>query len=332
MHQSENKKDQQHENVFPLIPEGDFYFQKGVEAFQKRNFEGAIKWLRKAIEMAPEDPLYQCQMSVIYTEIGAYHAANQLLTKVLQFSGDDCIDCYYLLANNYAHLGLLNDAKKYANSYLDKDPDGEFKEAAESLIEMVDIDEEDDEWFTDEEDELLIYQETVFYHIEKCEWEKALTLLDEMKTLFPGHPLIKHDYTQALFFSGYQDDAIKMEMELLEEDPNSLNSHINMAIFSYESGNITQYETHIQTLRNVYPLHEQLQLRVAITFARTGLYQEAYDRFRKLAKGTSKNHLSFYKYYSIAAYKLGEPSKALSLWEEGCRRHPDLSKQDGPWG
>lgn len=329
MYHTENKTNQQ-ENVFPLIPEGDFYFKKGVEAFQKRNFEGAIKWLRKAIEMEPEDPLYQCQMSVIYTEIGAFHTANQLLTKVLQSSGNDYTDCYYLLANNYAHLGLLNDAKKFANSYLDKEPDGEFHEAAENLIEMVDID-EDDEWLNDGEDDLLIYQETVFYHMENCEWDKALPLLKEMITLFPDYPLVKHDYTQALFFSGFQDEAVKMETEHLEQEPNSLHSRINLAIFSYELGNITEYETHIQALENVYPLHEQLRLRIAITFARTGRYREASTRFRRLAKSTIKNYLSYYKYYSITSYRLGEPSKALSLWEEGCKRHPGLSNQDGPW-
>ncbi|MFD2750338.1 tetratricopeptide repeat protein [Virgibacillus siamensis] len=330
MNMHQNKTYQHQENVYPLIPEGDFYFQKGVEAFQKRNFEGAIKWLRKAIEMVPADPLYQCQMSIIYTEIGAYHTANQLLTKVLESSGSDYTDCYYLLANNYAHLGLLNDAKKYANSYLEKEPDGEFHEAAEQLIEMVDID-IDDDWLTDEEDEFLIYQETVFYHLENDDWDKALPLLEEMTTLFPGHPLVSHDYSQALFYSGYQDEAVTMETDKLEQDPNSLYSHINLAIFSYELGNITKYESHIQALKNVYPLHEQLRLRIAITFAQTEMYQEAYSRFRGLAKSTAKNYLSYYKYYSISAYRIGEPSKALSLWEEGCKRHPGLSKQDGPW-
>ena len=117
MAQVKNKAKEKSNNIIPFIPEGDFYFTKGVEAFQNRKFNIAVKWMKKAIEAKPNDPLYQCQMSVIYTEIGAYHAANQLLTNVLQST--EYTDCYYLIANNYAHLGLLNDAEKYVNLYLE---------------------------------------------------------------------------------------------------------------------------------------------------------------------------------------------------------------------
>lgn len=331
MQHSEDKTDGRQDNVIPFIPDGNFYFTKGVDAFQKRKFDTAIKWLNKAIEMAPEDPLYKCQMSIVYTEVGAYHTANQLLTKVLHASGDQHADCYYLLANNYAHLGLLNDAKKYAQSYLDKEPDGDFYDEAEQLLELIDIDEDESDRELEEEDDLLIYQETVFHHMENREWDQALPLLVEMMTLFPNHTLTKHDYTHALFFSGYEDEAIQMELDLLGEQPHSLHTHINLAVFYFELGKTKAYQMHIQILLNVYPIHEQQKLRVAVTLARTGEILEAYKRFRTLSKGIVKNHKSYYKWYSYAAYQLGEPSRALSLWEEGCKKHPALSEENGPW-
>ncbi len=324
-------KEDKIDNIIPFIPEGDFYFTKGVEAFQKRKFDIAIKWMKKATEMKPEEPLYKCQMSIIYTEIGAYHAANQLLTSVLQSS--DYIDCYYLIANNYAHLGLLNDAKKYANSYLEKEPDGDFTEEAKSLLELIDIDEEEDDedWNLEDEDELLIYQETAFYHIENMEWEKAIPIIEEMMLIFPEYMMAKHDYTQALFFTGRKQEAIDMELDILAENPNSLYSHINLSLYYYEIGMEQEYEKHIQALLNIYPIHVQQKLRIAVTLARTGLYQEAYPRFRMLPKEKVMSHLSYFKWYSAAAYQNGDPSKALALWEEGCRKHPKLSKEEGPW-
>src|SRR5699024_8668211 len=119
-------------------------------------------------------------------EIGEYHTANQLLNDVLQLTEDDYPDCYYLLANNYAHLGLLQDAKKYALSYLDNEPDGDFSDEVRQLLELVDID-EDDDINIEKEDELLIYQESLFYHMENLEWKKALPLVEEMVSLFPEH-------------------------------------------------------------------------------------------------------------------------------------------------
>ncbi|TRM13111.1 hypothetical protein FH966_16115 [Lentibacillus cibarius] len=320
------------ENIIPFVPDGDFYFTKGVEAFQKRKFEIAIKWLQKAVDANPTNPLYKCQLSIVYTEIGSYHIANELLNEVLETSGDQYTDCYYLLANNYAHLGLLNDAKKYAESYLDKDPDGDMREDAEHLIDlmMVDEEQEDDDWEFEEEDELLIYQETVFFHMEHQAWDKALPLLEEMMTLFPGRENIRHDYAYTLFFAGYRDDAIDMEYSLLAESPESLSSHINLAVFYHELHR-EEHKKHINALLNVYPIHEQQKLRIAVTFAQTGVHDEAFKRFRAINEEKVKNHLSYYKWYSITAYKLHMCSKALSIWKKGCRRHTELADESVPW-
>src|SRR5699024_4706370 len=131
------KEQSKHNNIISFIPDGDFYFSKGIEAFQKRKFELSLKWLKKAIETSPDDSLYNCQLSIVYTEIGSYHAANKLLHHVLQKHDDP--DCYYLLANNFAHLGLLADTSKYARLYLEKVPDGEFTEEAYALLDLIDF-------------------------------------------------------------------------------------------------------------------------------------------------------------------------------------------------
>ncbi|SET10452.1 Tetratricopeptide repeat-containing protein [Oceanobacillus limi] len=325
---------QKRNNLIPFIPDGDFYFTKGVEAFRKKKFEVALKWMNKAVEAVPKDPLYQCQMSIIYTEIGSYHKANQILTDVLQTSGNQYVDCYYLLANNYAHLGLLNDARKYAKSYLDLEPNGDFSEEAKSLIELMEFEDDDEEEDfgppLEDEDELLIYQETAFYHLEHKEWEKALLVLEEMQTLFPEHKTIKHEYAHALFFDGEKEEAIKMEEDNIQEDPFNLYSHTNLATFYYET-NQEAYQLHIRALLNVYPIHEQQKLRIATTLARTGYFEEAYTRFRMLSKAVVKSHISYYRWYSLAAFQLGEIDKANSIWQEGGRKHPVLAHESAPW-
>lgn len=327
MEKIKEKQSKIQSNLIPFIPEADFYFTKGIEAFQKRKFDIAIKWIKKALEMKPDDPLFQCQMSIIYTEIGIYHAANQLLTNVLQTS--DYVDCYYLLANNYAHLGLLNDAKKYVNLYLEKEPQGDFSEDAKQLLRIIDFEDEED-WELEDEDDLLIYQETAFYHMENLEWEKAVAIIEEMMTLFPEHIIVKHDYTQALFFLGREEEAIQMEKEILKEQPNSLYSYSNLALYYYEL-NKQESKTYIQALLNVYPINEQQKLKIAVTLSRTGHYDEAYRRFRSIVKERVKGHPSYYRWFSTAAYNKGEEIKSFHLWQEGCKKHPKLQTETAPW-
>ncbi|GAA0446458.1 hypothetical protein GCM10008983_25390 [Lentibacillus halophilus] len=319
------------ENIVPFIPDGDFYFKKGVDAFQKHKFDRAVKWLQKAIEEKPDNPLYQCQLSIIYTETGSYHTANQILLNVLETSGDSYVDCYYLLANNCAHLGQLHDAKEYAESYINKNPNGELREDAEQLMALVDNDDSDEnDEESGQEDEQLTYHEMVCHHMERQEWDKALPLLEDMSTLFPEDDHVRHDYAYALFFAGYGEKALGMEQTWLEEDPESLHARGNLAVFYDARQQHDACQHHINMLRNVYPVQEQQKLRIAVTFAQTGQYDEAYTRFRSI-NDQQMDLMSYYKWYSTAAYQLEKPTKAFSIWEKGCERHPELADEKRPW-
>src|SRR5690606_17149790 len=122
-----------------------------------------------------------------------------------------------------------------------------------------------------------------------------------------------------------------VELKLMEEEPNSLYRLTNLALFYHELNEKKNSETFVRVLKNIYPMHEQQKLKIATTLARTGNYNEAYLRFRSISKGKVKNHSSYYRWYSKTHYHLGEPSKALALWKEGCHLHPHLAKEKGPW-
>ncbi|UOQ48259.1 tetratricopeptide repeat protein [Gracilibacillus caseinilyticus] len=321
-------------NIIPFIPEGDFYFSKGIEAYQKQKFDLSLKWFQKAMEEKPDNPLYQCQTSIVYTEIGSYHLANQLLTRVLAKQGEEYIDCYYLIANNYAHLGLLQDAIKYAELYLEKATDGEFREEAATLLEMLDFDDEeedDNDWTLDEEDDLLMYQETAFYHLEREEWEEAIAVLEEMIALFPEFSQARHEYHYALFFIGERKEAIEMEEKYLQDHPDALFSLMNLAIFYGLEQNNEKSNYYTNMLENIYPIHEQQKLRIAVTFTQIGLYDKALPRFKMLHKSKLKGHPSYYRWYSTCQYYLGMKEEAEQLWREGCKHFQILAEQAPPW-
>src|SRR5699024_5887019 len=196
--------------------------------------------------------------------------ANQLLTNVLKTQEDNYIDCYYLIANNYAHLGLLQDATKYAEMYIEKAPHGDFEEEATVLLDMLQIEDEDD-WIFDEEDELIINQETAFYHLEREEWAEAIVILEEMITLFPEFQQARHEYHYALFFIGEKEKAIAMEEKYVKDHPDALFSYMNLAVFYAHEQNHEKMQYVVGLLDNIYPVHEQQKLRLAVTFAQVGL-------------------------------------------------------------
>ncbi|MEQ6391096.1 tetratricopeptide repeat protein [Bacillaceae bacterium S4-13-58] len=325
----------QKQNVNKIVSiqqDANFYFHKGVKAFQKRDFLKAKKAFIKAVELAPSEPLFKCQLSVLHTEMGSYHVANQLLNEVLEDYQEEYSDCYYLLANNFAHLGLFYEAKKYSKKYLDSENDGEFVEDASQLLELIELNEEemDEDWMFQEEDELLMHQESVFYHMERENWKEALPILNEMLALYPDQVSVKHDYAYVIFQLGHKDEAIKLEETWLENEPGSLHSHCNLAQFYYLEQS-EKAKNHMEILQLVYPMHDGQKLKVAVTLAKVGYYKEAYDRFLILQKRNLKEYRSYFQWFSISAYKTGHLSKALELWEEGLKKFPCLSQKKGPW-
>ena len=326
-----NKQRKKKNNLLPFIPDGEFYFTKGVQAFQKQKFDFSLRWLKKAIEMDPKNPLYNCQLSIVYTEIGKYHLANELLNHVLDHH--DYVDCYYLLANNYAHLGLLNDSRKYAEMYLEKQPNGDFSEEAYMLLELIlfEMEEDEDDWLFEEDDDLLKYQETVFHLMENEEWQKVLPLIEEMLDLFPDHPIVKHDYAQTLFHLGEKEKAIDLEENIRHEKEHALNSAINLLLFYFENDEHQAYSNLQDELSGIYPIHADQQIKLAVTFAKTGNYSEAFKRFKRIDRRIARSHLSYFKWFSIAAYHCDDKRLAEGIWEDGSIKHRALSEMQPPW-
>lgn len=320
-------------NIIPFIHDGDFFFTKGVEAFYKRKFDLALKYLKKAKDIDPLEALYPSQMSIIYTEIGAYHAANQILSDVIKTHGDDYVDSYYLIANNYAHLGLLNEAQKYATLYMEKDPDGEFYSEAEQLITILDLTlEEEMDFFEDEdEDDLLMYQETAFYYLQQEDYLKATAILEEALELFPEYDLFHFQSRFARFFNGEKETVLTEEEAALIAEPNQLQSRFNLMFFYHDLGQLDKVKDMVACFEGVYPMQQEQALKVAIGYTLAGYNDEAIHRFSRLQQRTVKHHVDYYTYYALALYRSGNVVEAEALFEEAKQRHKQLRSKSAPW-
>lgn len=318
-------------NVIPYIQEGDYFFTKGVEAFYKRKFDLALKFIKKAQDMDPKEALYPSQMSIVYTEIGAYHAANQILNEVIEQHGDDYVDSYYLIANNYAHLGLLNEAQKYANLYMEKAPEGEFFSEAEQLLTVLDMTLEEEEEFFDDEDDLIIYQETAFYHLQHQNYKEARQLLEEALVVYPDFESFQLQYRYCLYFSGEKERALQLEKDYFEKHPHAFLSMVNLIVFYHDQGAIEKAKDLTSQLKNVHPIHQEHLLKIACSHAIVGELDEAYERFKSLSKQKVSHHLVYYRIYARVLYRLGEIEAAKQLFTEGQQRHKGLSTEAEPW-
>ena len=109
--------------VISFIPDGEFYYQKGVKAMQRERFDDAHKYLQRAVELSPNDPLILMQYGILIMEEGMFEEAYEILAAAHGIDPEE-EDIIFYLAEVHAHLGLLRDAKIYAEKYISLAPDG----------------------------------------------------------------------------------------------------------------------------------------------------------------------------------------------------------------
>ena len=136
---------EQKAQIVPFFQDGQYFYRKGMKAYRERDLLRAGKWIERAIKLEPDHIVMLSQLAAIYTELGKYQQSNELLTYILKNLDSELSECHYFMANNYAHLGLFHEAYKCATEYQTKEPNGEFIEETEDLLELLTIESADEE-------------------------------------------------------------------------------------------------------------------------------------------------------------------------------------------
>lgn len=181
-HTSEHKN---HAQIVQLLQDGHYFFHKGLKAYKERNLKRASKLIQRAVHLEPKDSEMLSQLAVIYSEMGQYQESNDLLDYILANLETEMPECHYFKANNFAHLGLFQEAYKEAAAYSDADPDGEFSEENDSLLELLDLGDGGPEDSLYDQDELLIKQDRAKSLLESGQLAEAVAALEEITHEYP---------------------------------------------------------------------------------------------------------------------------------------------------
>src|SRR5699024_7632078 len=123
--------------VFPFIPTGEYYFHRGIRAYNNFDLNKAKKYLKRAMELEPNEPMIACQLALVLTETLEYEQSNEILFAIIENLKNDMTECHYFIANNFAYLGQFSEAYKHASFYLSKSPNGEFAHDSQELLDLI---------------------------------------------------------------------------------------------------------------------------------------------------------------------------------------------------
>jgi len=305
------KTDYKKSQVIPFIPDGDYYFQKGISAYQKGDFIRAKKFVGRAIAFNPNDTEYLCQQATILADLEEYNESNALLKEVVYKLDQSLTECYFFLANNLAHLGNYEEALKEINHYIDNEPDGHFIEEAHELHKILIL--ESDEVLFGEES-YIVDHEKGRQALERGEFQEAI---DHFKRVIDQHDTywMAHNNLSISYFSlGETTTAFDILEQILQKDPGNIHALCNRVAFHFQLGQFDHVETFYTGLLNLYPLYPEQRSKLGATFFSLGEYEFAY-RWLKSAETLGVWDQTFYYWLAISAYRIGKEREALKAWE-----------------
>ncbi|MFY9115055.1 MAG: tetratricopeptide repeat protein [Dethiobacteria bacterium] len=147
--------------IVPFERDISYYFQKGNHYLFKNNWQKALLYYKKIIEIAPHDPINHYNLGCLLSKMGQLEEANRVFQFILERLDRSYWDCYFLMAINYGLLEDLEQAQSCLRKYLQNSPEGDmFIEAQELLWALDDdeveiIDDRDDMYFIKDKEQLV---------------------------------------------------------------------------------------------------------------------------------------------------------------------------------
>ncbi|MDG5786608.1 hypothetical protein QA612_03830 [Evansella sp. AB-P1] len=307
-----NKKGQ----VIPFMQDGGYFYKKGIEAYQNRQIDQALQYIERAIRIEPEEPVFVCQLAIVLSEKGEFERANDLLLKIVSEIDETMAECYFFMANNYAHLGKFDLAKLRLNKYIQMEPEGEFSEDAHSFLYML------------EEELLFGDDETSLFSFEPSELEKIVDLINkgeyiqaekEARGYLMENPKDWDVYAylaESLMYQGELEHAKSILQDLLiKDEPNFLAQCIMTVLLTKEGHN--KQHVWVKNIVNLRPIKDWHCYYLAKTLYLVGEYSVSYKWFKKLLHESDFNKLpAYFHQMAVVAWKNGYYKKSRKLWEK----------------
>lgn len=309
------RKVKEKNNIISVHFDALFFFERGVRSFNRHNLVKALKYFERCVAIEPTNAKYYIHLSAALTELEQYEKSNELLYKVIHELDQSMSDCHYYLANNYAHMGELEEAEHHVLTYLQNEPEGMYIDEAEELLDYICLELERSPKQLTEERELIEKHDQARQSLEKGKFVEASQKLELMIEQFPHFLAARNNLALAYYYQGEYKKALQVIGDILERDEGNLHALCNLAIFySHKKEEMQKLSIIIDGLKKIQPLQLDHHYKLATTLGILGEDERAYELFMQLVKRGHQDDYSLYHYVAVAAFNTGRLDTARYYW------------------
>ncbi|MER2262436.1 MAG: tetratricopeptide repeat protein [Psychrobacillus sp.] len=323
------RKKLEKENIISFLPTGEYYYKKALDELQKDELPKAKKYLKRATDLSPDDPMILLQYAIIQMEFDNYDYAHELLRSAYSLDPDEG-DIIFFLAEVNAHLGNFIEANRFAKIYLEKVVNGEYMEEAMEIID-----------FTEQEDivslqldtpssEALFQQEKARRFMEQGKFVEAVELLESIIADHPDFWAAFNNLALAYFYIGEEEQAKALLHQVLRENQGNIHALCNLAVIHYYEKNTEELEEITALLSKINPYFIEHRYKLGATFALIGKYEQAFKWLRSIQRKGFEADPGFYFWLSHSAYFAGHEEVARNAWKALLKLDPEKAGFE-PW-
>lgn len=304
-----NQTNQFHNVVSFSLPK-DYFYEKGMKAYNSNDTEQAIYYLKKAAENE-ENQTVLIDISRKLLSMHQYQTSITILEYILdKYPTNE--DVYYLLAFAFFELGLFQKANLYAQKYLEIGTDEEQLEELEDYLDIIHSEEDDDLSINDD---LLVLQEKVTSYLANHDWKSAktslLNIVDKYQEFWPAY----NNLALVELHLGNHEEAERVLQYVLEQNPGNLSSLIHLTMLKRILNEQEIAQEYLISLSNIVPISEEHRHKLGVLFYQFQQYEQAYKLFHLLYMDRPNREMQFYYMYCDAAYRSGRIAQAERIWK-----------------
>jgi tetratricopeptide (TPR) repeat protein len=302
--------------VVRLRMDAGFFFERAIRSLDRHHYEKALKYFRLAVEKEPGNPVNQCNLAGILSEMGHYEESNEVLQTVLQDVDPELYECYFYMANNAANMEEYEQAEEYLIRYLEEEPDGEFAREAEEMLQMLG-------WelgrkprrpgFSPRHGWLKKHEEARVL-MEQGQFLQAIQLLKELTEEHPDFIAAMNNLALAYYYTGDISSAYDMIQKVLDKEPDNIHAWCNLAVLYQHQGELAARDRLVKRLKQWIPLHVEHLYKLGTTMGVLGEHEAAYQCFCRLLRLEPNPEPSLYHYVAAAASNTGRLNQAKKYW------------------
>ena len=322
------RRKEQKNNIVSFVPNGDYYFKKAVKAIDYDQMDKAYKYMKRAAELSPNDAHILMQFAIMEMDAGNFESAYESIHTAHSLEPSES-EYVFFLAEVSGCLGIAHDAKKFAEMYLEMDPDGFYAYEANEILDFIEY-EDEIEPFDEEDGEKIVAQEKARRLMESSRFPEAIELLEDLIETFPDLWSAYNNLSLAYFYTGEIEEAKALLNYVLRENHGNLHAICNLTVIAYYEKNEKELAELLEIIKKINPFDWENRYKLGATLSLIGEHELAFKWLRSMSRRGYNGDSGFYFWLAQSAYFCGYEEIAKSAWKTLVEIDPSKKGME-PW-